>query len=134
MKTLMNLELVERQTLLRPVFHLIECIVHLAIHFTCLILLLLRWRQKIISCYFVIKGNLFWICFVKYLECNQPDSLRISPSWWRVPWVTMNFLPLKICFPNLCELPLAFFYRSYVTGCKLVLFILCVCVHVDLGI
>lgn len=109
MKTLMNLELVERQTLLRPVFHLIECIVHLAIHFTCLILLLLRWRQKIITCYFVIKGNLFWICFVKYLECNQPDSLRISPSWWRVPWVTMNFLPLKICvFQIYVNCPLLF--------------------------
>lgn len=31
MKTLMNLDLVERQTLLKPVFHLIGCIVHLAV-------------------------------------------------------------------------------------------------------
>lgn len=34
MKTLMNLDLVERQTLLKPVFHLIGCIVHLAVLLT----------------------------------------------------------------------------------------------------
>lgn len=110
MKTLMNLELVERQTLLRPVFHLTECIVHLTIHFTCLILRLLRWRQRKITRYFVIKANLFWICFVKYLECNQPDSLLwISPSWWKVPMSGNEFSSLKkLWFQSLCELPLAF--------------------------
>lgn len=34
MKTQMTLELVERQTLLKPVFHLIGCIVHLAVLLT----------------------------------------------------------------------------------------------------
>lgn len=58
----------------------------------------LRWRQRRITHYFVIKGNLFWIYFVKCLECNQPDSpLWISPLWWKVPWVVMNFLLWKIC-------------------------------------
>lgn len=58
----------------------------------------LRWRQRIITRYFVIKGNLFWIYFVKCLECNWADSLLwISPLWWKVPGVVMNFFLGKIC-------------------------------------